>query len=585
MQTVKLELSDWLFNAGIVGIANILKSADVDYRLKNNSLVFDIRVLESFPIYYFQYFEKRYINYFSYIYIVTKGQLFLETKEWSENTLEQWNKYVETTKKTIKSNSYAAAYQMALNKEVDVLKFEKDLKKINLKKNQLLKDVQEEINLAKKNIEILLQYFKHPDVKKYIVAKNAAYSVIDNFWTGVSFLHKSSTTKDIFSEYKNYFIDPVFLYYEEDHSKDKYTCLVSNQPIKKLSKPYAFDLAFMNKMGVDMSRKTSHFWNLNSSVSYISPLSNFVYSCVPAGFTVINRQGYFVNCNSNIHNLIALNNNKENIAIKSDESIQLLEARTYYQLIDIMEKQKAKYASREIDNIQIIKYSNKNDNKVDQLRPYTFNVLSKDKLVVIEKYHNSLNKMINKFIKLDDDSYINVFQSVLERLYKNKNQFDLISLLCRNNLPNRPDESIRDYSLIKEILYFNNHFLWTIKKYKEDDSMSGYSSYVNRDTINDIEQAGRKLALHYKQRSASNKISGITYRLLNALKTKDAGKFMDTFINAHMYGGKDGGLQVPIKIIDVLQDEDKLQTLGYAFVLGLRSGLLPKEEMEEKVNG
>ncbi|WP_374724389.1 type I-B CRISPR-associated protein Cas8b1/Cst1 [Calidifontibacillus erzurumensis] len=582
MKTIKLELSDWLYNAGIVGIANILNSAGIEPRTNNNFLEFDISVLENFHEYYFQYFEKRYINYFSYNFIITKGQNFVEAKDWTEETLDQWNKYIETTKKTIKSNSYKAAYQMIPNKEVDVINLEKELKKINLRKKQSIEDIQEDIQEAKEKIKVLLNYFKHPDVKKYIVAKNAAYSVINNFWNGVSFLHKSSTTKDIFIEYKNYFIDPVLLYYEEDHSKDKYTCLVSNQPIKKLSKPHAFDLAFMNKMGVDMSRKTSHFWNLNSSFCYISPLTNFVYSCVPAGFTVISEQGYFVNCNSNIKYLIAINNNNENWVIKSDESIQLLESRTYFQLIDFMEKQKASHVSKEVDNIQIIKYSNKNDSKVDSLRPYTFNILSKDKLAVIQEYFDSLNKMLNKFVKLNDDSYINIFQSVLERLYKNKNQFDLIAALLRVNLPKRPDEKIKGYSYIKEILYFNNHFLWTIKKYKEDDSMSGYSSYVKKETINEIEQAGRKLALSYMQRNAANKLSGITYRLLNALKTKDTGKFMDTFINAHMYGGKDGGLHVPIQIIDVLQDEDKLQTLGYAFILGLRSGLLPKEEKEEK---
>ncbi len=113
--------------------------------------------------------------------------------------------------------------------------------------------------------------------------------------------------------------------------------------------------------------------------------------------------------------------------------------------------------------------------------------------------------------------------------------------------------------------------------------MSGYSSWVKQETIKEIEEAGRQLAQSYINRKSSNKISGITYRLLNALKTKNTGRFMDTFINAHMYGGKDGGSVVPKKIIDVLTDEDKLQTLGYAFVVGLRS-VGEKTNKEDKAN-
>ncbi len=563
---IQLETADWLFNTGLVGIVNILETANAEYTLKNNRLEFDSAFLDHFAEDYFRYFEERYIDHVTYTTIVKKGQVFLELKDWDEKNLEDWNKYIERTKTYLKSNSYKAAYEMISNKSLDVLETEKNLKKINLKKNQTISDIQQEIEINKQLIEALVNFFKQPEVKKYIVAKNIAYSVVDNFWNGVSFLHKSSTKNDIYDEYDAYFIEPVRQYYQENHKKDKYSCFVCNYPINKLSKPSAYDLAWLNKMGVDMSRKSSHFWDLNSSTCYICPICNFVYSCVPAGFTVIRGQGYFININNDIQNLVRFNNNDELLATSEDETIQIVESRTYFQLLKFMEQEKAKQAAKEIENIQIVKYSNRKDNKTDKVRPYTFNVLSKDKLRVIQKYQKQLQSMVNRIVKLSDDSYINVYQNVLERLYQNKNQFDLIALLCRNNLPSKA-EPMRGIGYIRDLIFLNNHFLSTIKKKKEDGSMSGYSSWVSRDTIQSIEKAGKKLAQAYSNKNATNKLSGITYRLLNALKTKNIGRFIDTFINAHLYGG----LIVPPEIKDVLTDENKLQTLGYAFVIGLRS--------------
>lgn len=578
MGVIRIETGDWTRNAGLVGIMNIFNSVNKKYVVKNNFIEFDSSLLENFAIDYFTYFQKRYIDHLSYSVIIKKGQTFLDLKEWNENYIENFNKYVETTKKQLTSNSYKAAYQMMPQQTVDIVELEKKLAKIKLKAKQTIEDVQDKIEESRSILKSIIAFLKLADVKKYILAKNIAYTIIDKFWGNVSFLNSQAKNKDMFKEYEEYFIEPVRQYYQEDHQKDKYCCLTCSQPIKKLSKPEAYDLAWLNRMGVDMSRKTSHFWNLNSGTCYICPLCNLIYSCIPAGFTVIRGQGYFVNSSNKISMLNKLNNNGEEEAVRSDETIQLAELKSYYQLIDYMEGKKTNQASKEIDNIQIIKFRSQTNS--DQRRPYTFNVLSKDKLRVIQNSTKTLSRLVNKIIKLSDDSYINVYQAVLDRLYQNRNQFDLIGLLFRNSLPSRGEEPIRGVNVIREIIYLNNHFLGTINKNKEDDSMSGYSSYVKRDTIVNIEKAGKVLSTVYVKKNAANKLSGITYRLLNALKTKNTGKFMDTFINAHMFGGQ----PIPTNIIDVLQDEDKLQTLGYAFVVGLRAGKPINDEKEKTVN-
>mgnify|MGYP001571694009 CR=1 FL=1 len=80
----------------------------------------------------------------------------------------------------------------------------------------------------------------------------------------------------------------------------------------------------------------------------------------------------------------------------------------------------------------------------------------------------------------------------------------------------------------------------------------------------------------YIEINSESKLSGITYRLLNALKTKDNSKFMDTLINAYMYSGK----EIPIEFTKGLINSDILQAIGYAFLIGLQG-----EENSKKKEG
>ncbi len=84
--------------------------------------------------------------------------------------------------------------------------------------------------------------------------------------------------------------------------------------------------------------------------------------------------------------------------------------------------------------------------------------------------------------------------------------------------------------------------------------------------IDEIQKLGFYLRKDYENQKADNKINGITYRLLNALKTKNSNRFMDTLLNTYMYIKK----PIPVEFIEGLKDEAKLQTIGYAFLLGLQ---------------
>ena len=61
------------------------------------------------------------------------------------------------------------------------------------------------------------------------------------------------------------------------------------------------------------------------------------------------------------------------------------------------------------------------------------------------------------------------------------------------------------------------------------------------------------------------KIRGISYRLLNALKTRNAEMFMHNILTSYMYVGK----TMPAQLTLALEDEEQLGIVGYAFITGL----------------
>ena len=81
-------------------------------------------------------------------------------------------------------------------------------------------------------------------------------------------------------------------------------------------------------------------------------------------------------------------------------------------------------------------------------------------------------------------------------------------------------------------------------------------------------------------KEGENKIPGILYRLQNAIKVKDQGRFMDTLLNAYTSRKQ----AIPVDFIQALQDTDKFQTIGYAFLIGLQGMEIPSKNEENNQN-
>ena len=88
--------------------------------------------------------------------------------------------------------------------------------------------------------------------------------------------------------------------------------------------------------------------------------------------------------------------------------------------------------------------------------------------------------------------------------------------------------------------------------------------------------AGYYLRENFKKKDAENKLNGICYKILNALKTNNIDSFMDTLLNCYLYVGT----SVPKIFTDTLIDENNFKTIGYAFM----NGLIGERENKTKEN-
>lgn len=102
---------------------------------------------------------------------------------------------------------------------------------------------------------------------------------------------------------------------------------------------------------------------------------------------------------------------------------------------------------------------------------------------------------------------------------------------------------------------------------------------VYKDIVRDGNDEGKKLREKYRSKGAIDKLSGISYRLLNSLKTNNVDSFMDTLLNCYLYVKS----SVPEIFLDALKNEERFKTIGYAFVAGLIEE--KKENNNDNENG
>lgn len=562
---IRIELSDWQLNAGILGLSNIFNYAGDEFYIEDNYIEFEREVFENFESKYFNYLIHSYegITHWDRLHkFYNKFKVHSEEQFESFNTndLDALNKMIKELKDYLKRPNYKKVYEL-IGYDINIEDEEKKLKQIKLSNKKSIVDIKDEIEEQFRVIEKVYEYVYSDNGRKYLFAKTLIYNIVNQSWEGVSFLNKNTKEEDIYVDYKKNFVDKTIEYLKEDTSNFKLSCFITGLPIK--NKSTAYDMGFLVDTGFDINRKTSHIWNFENDI-YICDLARLIYSCIPCGmiFTT-GEDGIFINSNQSVEELIETNKNvKESIENSLKEGQTNRNLYIYKALVESIQKEFTTRIYYELSDIQVIR---KESGK------YIFNILSKEMIRTIKNSKELLNGIIPAGYK-EGKNYYNLYPMTIERILNGVNLFNLIHKLLINKLTK--SASITNY--------FNSYHIDCLNKININ-FLEGVNTLNNDKEKNRIiaesNKNGQDLGKQYKKLKKNEKVKGIAYRLLNSLKTRNAESFIHNLIHSYMYVGR----QIPKNLIEVLGNEDKLGIIGYAFVTGLVASALSEEDDKVKL--
>lgn len=517
ISTIKLELSDWLYNAGVIGLVNILRHANDEVNFNGSQIFFNDEVLEGFEEKYFRYF----IDTYEKTMILTKVIIKLDkllTMEIDESKIKEIGEDIDF----IKSKMTNAAYKV-LTKNIDFKQLTKPSKGNLSINSELLLELKTLLLENKDNI-LKTECIGYYDQKgKTSKAPNA---IIDKY-INTNMLDLQTSI----NESKEY------LSKETDSELHCFSC---GNKIKKIEK----GLSFLNRMFFDTSRKTSHVWNFESDIE-VCPICRLVYYCVPAGFTTVYGKGIFINESHSIKSSENINYKIRHEILQNDESKGIYNA--FGTIIKALHERINDSEKYELADIQIVRCE---DDK------YRFNLLSKNVLKVLYDSKDELNSLIQTGFQ-EINTFFRLYDEVMKKLINNENLFLLIHKAIVIKISNSKDARYNE-SHIRNLIKVNLKYMKGV----------GYMGETEKDLVKVSSGAGYYLKEAYKSKNSENKLNGICYRLLNALKTNNKNMFMDTILNCYLYTNK----PIPTFITDCLRDDNTFKTIGYAFVTGLIDG-------------
>lgn len=530
MKTIVIEMDEWLKNAGIVGLYNILEHAGHTVELGSNAIKFNVSYLENFEEKYYGYFKDTYKDTMIYSEVIKRLQYMIHNSE-DKVDHKEYEKEIEYVKGKLNNSAY---------KDVKSSIAMRELNKPTL---EFLKQLLEKIN-SQKDIILQKETIGYYDQKAGI--SKSPNAVIDKY-INTNMLRLDELTKEV--------VD----YRIHDISKKKkaFQCFTCGNEINKIER----GLSFLNNMYFDTARKTSHVWDFTSDIE-ICPICKLTYFCVPAGFTTVYGKGVYINVTTDMKAAIDTNMSlKMNVLKQLDLGKNL----TYKALVNAISERRNKSVVYELADIQVVRCEDNN---------YWFNILSKRVLKSLLHSQQELDSIIDIgfYIKKDDKSaegfaiscgfsqqsnFYSIYSLVVKKLLNSENLFILIHklLIAKLYIPDACRFNERQLLAVQKINY---NFLEGIEQMSKE----------NKKIIEQAKNFGYYLKLSYKEKSAENKLSGISYRLLNALKTNNKDMFMDTLLNCYLYTKK----EVPYIFLDTLKSTEDFKTIGYAFVTGLIDG-------------
>lgn len=550
----QLRLSHGLYNAGILGFINILKFAGkesfIHYSKRNNIFSFDLSALSGFEEDYYRYFIATYEESTLTKKVITEFEILtLQDPAFSEH-LKNWEKsYTEK----IKSSSFISAYHIIADYFEDSFPYEEKVKAAKKER-----DVIQKYEYYR---EIIVYLKKHQDI---FIFKNIMYSVIQNYWSGISFLNSSSSKKEIKEELKKTFVPEVDYILAEKAASGKYECNECGHFFEHVLEPVG---AWVSDFGIDFKRKSSFNWAFSKGEE-VCAICKLIYACIPAGFYTIDKKGIFINVNSSVEDLLFYNNvTATTNALKSYEDLQELR---YGQLVRETEKMLDKTQMNFLlSNVQIIR----REILSGRGSKYNIEYLSHKEMLVFKKAYGLITYYKRIVVKEDKDTYVSIYREILLKISNHEGLYDLLGHLFK--MAFRGERPYRG-SLIN---------LLKIERIRRN-----YMKYSEKEAEKQMAKEQAKISVMYhkgleirnifiqNKEDVDTKLRGLIYQLINALQSKNKDAFMDKILRLYASIGE----KIPMLFVEALKDEEDFMNYGYAFLIGLKGQEEKRKESDDQ---
>ena len=603
----KIYLSDWFYNAGIVGFYRIFKDKE-KLEIKDNYIEFDTKELRNFADEYFEYFFTQYNVAERTMQRVANNLKIISqnlTKEPSNKEDENRIKEAIKTQKTYFKNTIKGQL-------IKIKKFDEDtyetisnaMNKIDeIKDKEQVQELDEIYALIKENLEktninqkLTMNFFK---------------SILSNSYFGQpSFLNvvKSSLPYEEQKEvmYKDYISNIIEMDFIKDILSNKYDIneikeiinkkdqsQLTNQIIKiyqnilkkkdlnqiqeYLKEKALSDCSMCNNeeilpsqysegnfipLAVSSDNMSNFFWNQNVNLQ-ICDICKLILFCIPAGVTSIiktvkdngeykEQNVYsFVNYDTNITELIKTNNNFRDRSKKEKTNYN-----PYAEIIlDIVDQNK-QISNWQLENIFVVEF----DAEYRAFSRMEYFNITRPVAEFFTKYAtDSLNKIKDYKYRVQ----------VVDYILKNKDTKIIINNRIRDNFTNDIKNNIDSYYATKARMNIN-----LLKK--GDKNMEGIEK--NNKKLGAIYNIGIATREKFKQKNMENKLDGYIYKMLNCIKQGNKNDFMDIIIRLHISIEESIS---PIFIESMKEGDLAFEDIGHSYLAGLASNRYEKNEEVE----
>lgn len=603
---VKVYLNDWFYNCGIIGFLEILEHNNDNFAImKDNYIEFDTENLRNFHKYYFKYFFDKYNiakslksrTESAFNYLENNLEKEFNSKEEEKQVQEKIRSNREYIKNMLKPQldkvkKIDETIYNEIKTSVEKIKAENTVQGIkNLQKNifeNLEKDlINKKITLNLFKSQLSKTYFGQPSFLNVSLSNETYEKQLEKMYKDyVSNIVESGFINDVcnnkydiveLTRYLNDALSDKVLSgeIEKIYSKILKNHIDKNKPIEdvqKYLKENVLQRCCMceNEIGlttnyyegnfiplaISSDNARNFFWNQNVKMP-ICDICKLMLFCIPAGITnttkTIKEAGSgkykedkwcsFINYDVSVEKLYKTNVNFKNITENKSEN-PFTEV-----ILNIVGKAKS-LSKWQLDNIFVVEFSAE------------YGSYSRIEYFNIKRY-------VGLF-------FVDYAEKLLSKIYDYKYKLQVTDYILKN----------------KDIKYVINDRL----RYSINENISGYDSYLaarirlvlnllkKEETSMTIEESDKKLKVIYglgvkmheemKHYGEENKLSGYTYKMLNAIKAGNKKEFMDVLIRLHMSMGKDVS---PIFIEAMQNDGLDFESIGHSFLSGLISNKYEKK--------